>query len=338
MSISLKTHKMLWGRSGNRCAYPTCRRTLVEDETETDDASIVGDEAHIVAREPDGPRGDSSLTPEERDKYDNLILMCKIHHKQIDDQPEKYTVELLHQIKQEHLDWVDKNLTPDADKQKDDEIYASYVDHWSILADIENWKNWTSEIFSAGQPSISVAQFNKLRELNQYILSRVWPGRYEKIEFAYKNFRLVLNDFINVFNKYKQKIGPDDDPVYWTEKIYKRLNTWDPIAYERLSKKFDFHVDLVQDLGCELTRAANYLCDQIRLYISRSYRINEGVLLIESGPDLSMSWTTVRLEYATKDEKIILYPGLKKFMETRQERGYCFGSGVSEDYLGLKLE
>src|SRR6516164_6179347 len=117
MSISLKTHKMLWGRSGNRCALPTCRRTLVEDETETDDPSVVGDEAHIVAREENGPRGKSPLTHDERDKYDNLILMCKTHHKLIDDQPETYTVEILHDMKDKHIEWVNVNLSSDAEKQ-----------------------------------------------------------------------------------------------------------------------------------------------------------------------------------------------------------------------------
>lgn len=54
MTITLKTHKMLWGRSGNRCAFPECRKILVEDETETDNESIIGDEAHIVAKEENG--------------------------------------------------------------------------------------------------------------------------------------------------------------------------------------------------------------------------------------------------------------------------------------------
>lgn len=333
MAISLKTHKMLWGRSGNRCALPTCRRLLVEDETETDDASIVGDEAHIVAREDDGPRGVSTLTLNERDKFDNLLLMCKVHHKLIDDQPLTYTVDALHQMKAEHLEWVTKNLNPDIDKQKDDEIYATYIDKWIELAEINNWQNWTSFVYGSGQPQMSVEQYNKLKELNEYILSRVWPKRYDKIEFAFNNFRIVLNDFINVFSVYKEKMGDDEDPWYNTEKFYKRLREWDEKRYVELSNEFDFHVDLVQDLACELTRAANYLCDQIRKNISSSFRIKEGVLLIVTGPDMNFSFQTVRLEFKTSDLDIIKYPGLKKFMETRQERGYCFGEGLSSKYL-----
>lgn len=329
---------MLWGRSGNRCALSTCKKNLVEDETLTDDASIVGDEAHIVAREEDGPRGKSTLTQEERDKYENLILMCKVHHKMIDDQPLEYTVDKLHLIKTNHLEWVTKNLSPDEDKQKDDEIYATYIDKWIQLADINNWKGWSSFVFGGGQPQITVKQYENLEELNEYVLSRVWPKRYDKIEFAFINFRIVVNDFINVFSVYKEKIGENEYSLYNTEKFYKRLKEWDDEKYDKLSKQFDFHVDLVQDLMCEMTRSANYLCDQIRKQLSSSFRINEGVLLIETGPDMSFSYKTVRLEFGTNDQAIIKYPGLEKFMETRQERGYHFGNGISKKYLKQKFD
>jgi len=330
---------MLWGRSGNRCALPSCRKILVEDETETDDASIVGDESHIVAREEDGPRGISDLTPEERDKYGNLILLCKVHHKLIDDQENTYTVKILHKMKEEHIAWINQNLTLDIDKQNDEEIYASYIDKWAELANINNWKSWTSFVFGSGDPRVSSKQFKNLIELNQYILSRVWPKRYDKIEFAFINFRVILNEFLNVFSKYKLNSDEEDEDEIWyhTDKFYKKLNEWNEELYEKLANKYDFHVDLVQDLACELTRAANYLCDQIRKYLLKSYRINEGVLMIETGPDMFLKWATVRMEYKTSDQKLVQYPGLEKFMETRQDRGYSFGNGVSQDYLPKNL-
>lgn len=333
MSISLKTHKMLWGRSGNRCAFPDCRRILVEDETQTDDESIIGDEAHIVAIEPDGPRGESNLTLKQRDKYDNLILLCKNHHKLIDDQPNTYTVEVLRRMKQEHIDWVNQNLNPDVDKQKDEEIYATYIDKLIELADINNWNLWTSFILGAGQPRITVEQYEKLENLNEYILSRVWPKRYPKVKFSFNNFRVILNDFLIIFSKYKEKIANKQEPWYNTEKFYNRLDRWDPKAHRRLSEKFDYHVDLVQDLMFELTRAGNYLCDQIRKYISSSFRISEGILLVTSGPYMDLSFKTYRLEYKSKDENDCKYPGLKKFMKIREERGFYVGKGISEDYF-----
>ena len=56
MSISLKTHKMLWGRSGNRCAFPDCQKELVMDATEIDDESLIGEECHIISKNPNNPR------------------------------------------------------------------------------------------------------------------------------------------------------------------------------------------------------------------------------------------------------------------------------------------
>ena len=62
MTISDKTRKLLWGRSGNRCAY--CRQELVMPG-KTDNDSIVGDECHIIAKRETGPRNNSSVPDEE---------------------------------------------------------------------------------------------------------------------------------------------------------------------------------------------------------------------------------------------------------------------------------
>src|SRR5215213_2097854 len=115
MSITVKTQKMLWGRAANRCGI--CRNELVMDASGTDDESVVGEACHIVASSNDGPRGDSPLTPEQRDKYANLILLCNIHHKQIDDQPIEFSVEKLAEIKRAHEEWVRTQLGFDAAKQ-----------------------------------------------------------------------------------------------------------------------------------------------------------------------------------------------------------------------------
>lgn len=107
MAITDKTRKLLWGRSGNRCAL--CRCSLVPKTFSIDDDSIIGDECHIVAREVNGPRGILER-PQDIDCYDNLILLCKIHHKIIDDQPNVYSANRLREIKSTHEKWVDSRL------------------------------------------------------------------------------------------------------------------------------------------------------------------------------------------------------------------------------------
>lgn len=110
MAVLDKTRKILWGRSGNRCAI--CCRELIMLATAFDDEAVVGEECHMVAREADGPRGRAELSIEERDSYGNLILLCRIHHKLIDDQPHTYDVGTLKAIKANHETWVREKLSP----------------------------------------------------------------------------------------------------------------------------------------------------------------------------------------------------------------------------------
>ncbi|WP_426449650.1 HNH endonuclease signature motif containing protein [Paenibacillus sp. S-38] len=104
MAISDRDRKILWGRSGNRCAFPNCPASLIKvvSPEREDLISVIGEECHIVAEEEEGPRGKSKLTKKERNKYDNLILLCRSHHKEIDDHDTYYTVEKLKAFKARH--------------------------------------------------------------------------------------------------------------------------------------------------------------------------------------------------------------------------------------------
>lgn len=108
MPISDKTRKLLWGKSGNRCAI--CKRELHIDASSVDGASVVGDECHIVSRKVNGPRYSPEIPEDRVDSYDNLILLCRVHHKMIDDLVEDYTVESLRQAKKQHEHWVKDRL------------------------------------------------------------------------------------------------------------------------------------------------------------------------------------------------------------------------------------
>jgi hypothetical protein len=108
MAISDRTRKILWGRSGNLCAF--CRRVLVEEGTEHDAESVVGDECHIIGERPTAARGALGVGRDDLDEYGNLILLCKVHHKLVDDQPETYPVEKLRALKASHESWVRDRL------------------------------------------------------------------------------------------------------------------------------------------------------------------------------------------------------------------------------------
>jgi hypothetical protein len=88
--------KRLFAHSGNRCAFPRCKTSMVQGKT------VVGRVCHIAAASPDGPRYDASQSPAQRHGYDNLILLCPTHHTVVDDDWETYTVDRLAKMKADH--------------------------------------------------------------------------------------------------------------------------------------------------------------------------------------------------------------------------------------------
>jgi hypothetical protein len=344
MGISLKTHKLLWGKSGSKCAFEECRHDLIADETETDDESIIGDEAHIVARNVDGPRGISSLTPEERDKYDNLILLCRKHHKIADDQSIFYTVEKLRDIKASHEKWVFESLTVDKIKEKTDLTYASYIDEIVNSLDFEHWNAWTSWTF--GNSSMSYARFKAFEELPNYIIGRFWPHVYIDLEDSIYNIKAIVNDLLMVFNKHLDreslKIREGEDlevKSIDTERFYSLIYYEDQNVYNELLSQYEYHTDLIDDLMFELTRAGNLLIEKIRNYIYPMYREEGGKLLITTGPHFDFSYRTSKLEYGPEEKlEKYQYKGLWDFMTTRENRDKYMGGGVSKKYLPFKFE
>ncbi|MGA2143719.1 MAG: hypothetical protein ABSH49_01915 [Bryobacteraceae bacterium] len=95
---SFPTIKRLFAVSGNICAFPECRTPLV-DETS---GKVTGRICHINAQSEGGPRYDATQSEEEQHGFENLILMCPVHHDIIDADHRTYTVERLQQMKFDH--------------------------------------------------------------------------------------------------------------------------------------------------------------------------------------------------------------------------------------------
>jgi HNH endonuclease len=104
VSISTHARKVLWSLSANACAR--CHATLVRAPEATGDPhAVVGQECHIVAQAPSGPRGEKD-SREDIDDYANLILLCANCHAVVDAQPEHFPPEELRRIKRTHEEQV----------------------------------------------------------------------------------------------------------------------------------------------------------------------------------------------------------------------------------------
>ncbi len=96
MPPSDKVKRIVWVKSGGRCTI--CRDVLCVEGVSSSLFHFVGDVAHVVAEE-------------QRNSVPNLLLLCKRHHKIVDDDPATYTVDILLQAKTSHDKWVASTLS-----------------------------------------------------------------------------------------------------------------------------------------------------------------------------------------------------------------------------------
>lgn len=94
--FSITVIKTLFGASPNICAYTGCEEKLTDPGWKEVNAEV----AHICGERPSAARFDPSMTDEERNAYDNLLLLCPKHHKLIDRlDPGGHSVDFLREMK-----------------------------------------------------------------------------------------------------------------------------------------------------------------------------------------------------------------------------------------------
>ncbi|RJQ15082.1 MAG: HNH endonuclease [Nitrospiraceae bacterium] len=108
--ITERNIKLLWGRSGNKCAI--CQ-TAITEEGKSGDLFPVGVMAHIEGenpgiegKSPSSARYNPKMRDNERADYTNLILLCPTCHTKIDNDIQEYTTVKLASIKKDHEKWV----------------------------------------------------------------------------------------------------------------------------------------------------------------------------------------------------------------------------------------
>lgn len=113
MPITEKSIKLLWSNAAGRCSFPGCDKRLSVVEQASDIAPYtLGEMAHIKGKNPGSNRYDANQTNDERDSYQNLILLCPNHHTEID-KPEnevRFPTEWLLNAKAAHEQWIISSL------------------------------------------------------------------------------------------------------------------------------------------------------------------------------------------------------------------------------------
>lgn len=224
MAISERTRKMLWGRAAARCAL--CDRQLVIDPSDVGDReAVVGDECHIVAQHPGGPRSGEPLST-GIDDYENLILLCKADHKRVDDQPAYFTRERLNQLKATHERRIaetsrapvrlvsDPNHGPAVPRR-----VQTGGDLWNAISNSQAWRFSHPQPESEAEAEILAAALDSISDWAQ-VASDLGPGETVRAAFALSEELQALTELglvVYVAQHRRLLTGGVGSPTPWRE-------------------------------------------------------------------------------------------------------------------------
>jgi len=193
MSISRKNSNLLWGKSAGICSKPGCGYDCTQDPIASDPVAL-GEMAHMIAKKPGGPRG---IAGGGSNCYDNFILLCPNHHKEIDKAADGvYPLEKIQQWKSLH----EENIRASCSGEKYDSIKSMARSIQKLL--IQNhqiWKDFGPESEEAkSNPLSNLAEVWKLQKLAKLV-----PNNQKIINTIEKNSEFFDAEDWKIFCRFR---------------------------------------------------------------------------------------------------------------------------------------
>lgn len=204
-SYTDKTIKRLYGRSGNQCAFPGCNKIMTNSKN-AKDSNI----CHIKAANVGGERYDLKMSDVQRADYPNLILLCVQHHDETNN-VDKYTVEVLKEMKSKHESEIVRKLNPNLNHS----ILATVINTVGSI-DIDQFKNL--EVKNAFNAEDKIA-YNCVRR-NKLIIEeyRIYQGKLNSIfaeleELGSVKKNNLLRNIKQLYISAKNELLTDDQSI-----------------------------------------------------------------------------------------------------------------------------
>lgn len=168
-AIPAATKLQLWVKAAGRCEFKGCNKPVWYNGLTLSESNFA-EVAHIIGSSKEGPRG-ADKSKEFQVDFKNLMLLCQRCHKEIDDFPEKYPVELLSLWKKEHEDRIEIQTSYPED------ISRSFVLQFSVnIGDryvpinTEAIRNAMFPKFPADQKGFKIEE----KEFNRFATPQYW--------------------------------------------------------------------------------------------------------------------------------------------------------------------
>lgn len=205
--------KRLFALSGNQCAYIDCKNEIVDEF-----GTIIGEICHIEAAEVGGERYNPNSDDEYRRSFENLILMCPIHHKKTNNTQE-YTTQKLQEFKLLHenknkqnqyiatdriIEQAIKNLMNQNNENKDSGTqFNNQANHQSIGNQIGTQNNYF-DLSNPNNSKVDGARIvnQKFAEIISQFSQQASPPSKDVIDFRNELKERIERDVILIPTRY----------------------------------------------------------------------------------------------------------------------------------------
>jgi hypothetical protein len=284
------------------CSYPECRCLTVSSSQEGNNKfSSIGEAAHICANSKGGKRYDKSMSSKERKSVDNCIWLCKTHARLIDTDENKYTVEVLRQWKKDTEEYVSK-VVQDGLKKYENSMFL--FEKWYDKFMIDKWDVITDYLLQP-VPKMRLEIFNSFRESVIWLSKNIHLIKDNVLNESVSSFSSILTALLDEFEKYCEINNnllitiPDRHDNY----IYQNEN------------EYNDHTDLIFELGFELTKSINYICNILRDTYSLACA-KEKINLVYTC-DIMEGYKSCIPEYLINENRVF---NLEEFLKDNQKR------------------
>ena len=287
MGVSAKDTKILWASAAGRCSMPDCRAKVIEDGTGSASGKdvLIGETCHIVSPKPNGPRGASILPERDRHRYPNLIVLCCNDHTRVDQDPDSWPIEVLHQIKADHELWVENNLDL-TQESKSSKAYTRLVDLATDKLSLAFFDDISDGAVAGMLPGHFVQGCN---DFTAAVFRFVWPDEKPELEAAIRNLAKRLGDFVHHFVSGAERL-PNDT---WREDKSWKRTIWSPDQYDRHVEAAKAWQQQSFDHLCNVVVALNEFAESVRTHLVSDYFITEGKFTVFDSMGLTNDLETV---------------------------------------------
>ncbi|MCX5258614.1 hypothetical protein OOK27_31555 [Streptomyces canus] len=149
------------------------------------------------------------------------------------------------------------------------------VETWAKKANLSEWESLTWKL-NVPIPRLSQSVIDLLTEQAEWAMTRNWPLHYPELRRAFANYSTVLRDTVNHIRRSMEPLERREE--VW--EIYRehKHRIMSQAEYDASLRDMQYRIDLLCELSWELTKAANFVCDSVRLEIDPLFRFDEGVL------------------------------------------------------------